>query len=476
MKQPLILVVDDDESLRRVTQLQLEEAGYQVLTALSGEEALHLVEQHEPDLVMTDLKMPGLSGMDVLQGIRRSHPEITVVLLTAFGTVQTAVEAMKAGAYDYITKPIDYSGLLLAVSRALEHQNLVAEIRRLRSNLDRKYGFESMIGRSRPLLQVLEMAARVAQRDSTVLIRGETGTGKELLARAIHQNSRRKDHDFVTINCGAIPKDLIESELFGHTRGSFTGAFTPKRGKVETADQGTLFLDEIGELPLGLQVKLLRLIQHGEVEKVGMTSPVTVDVRIIAATHRNLHALIEDGLFREDLYYRLAVVPLELPPLRERAEDIPELVQHVFLTAKRKHGLPDLKLPARLLPCFSGYSWPGNVRELENVVERLTVLAVGDEIIADDLPDFLRRAKPERETVHFELPPEGLSLEAVEKYLIVKALQKFDGNQTKAAQYLDISRRTLIYRMEKHCISVGPASRTAHGPARRPVLLGEESA
>jgi len=452
MKQPLILVIDDDESLRRVTQLQLEEAGYEIVTASGGEEGVQAVEQYGPDLVLTDLKMPGMSGMEVLKTIRRDHPEITVVLLTAFGTVQTAVEAMKAGAYDYITKPIDYNELLLGVSRALEHQNLLEEVRTLRSSLDQKYGFESIIGRSRALLHVLEMAARVAQRDSTVLIRGETGTGKELLARAIHRNSRRKDHNFVTINCGAIPKDLIESELFGHTRGSFTGAFTPKRGKVEAADRGTLFLDEIGELPLELQVKLLRLIQHGELEKVGITAPVTVDVRIIAATHRNLQALIEDGLFREDLYYRLAVVPLELPPLRERAEDIAELVEHTFLNAKRKHGLPNLKLPARLIPHFSAYSWPGNIRELENVVERLTVLAVGDEISADDLPEFLRRAKPEREAVHFELPPEGLSLEAVEKDLIMKALQKFDGNQTKAAQYLDISRRTLIYRIEKHGI------------------------
>jgi two-component system response regulator AtoC len=301
MKQPLILVVDDDESLRRVTQLQLEEAGYGVITASGGAQALELAGQETPDLILTDLKMPGLSGMDVLQAIRRNHPEITVVLLTAFGTVQTAVEAMKAGAYDYITKPIDYTNLLLVVSRALEHQKLVEEVRILRSTLDEKYGFESLIGRSRRLLRVLEMASRVAQRDSTILIRGETGTGKELLARAIHQNSRRKDHAFVTINCGAIPKDLLESELFGHTRGSFTGAFTPKRGKAESADRGTLFLDEIGELPIELQVKLLRLIQHGELEKVGLTVPATVDVRIIAATHRDLRALVEDGLFREDL-------------------------------------------------------------------------------------------------------------------------------------------------------------------------------
>ena len=256
-------------------------------------------------------------------------------MVTAFGTVQTAVEAMKAGAYDYITKPIDYEELVLVVNRAMEHQELVEEVRTLRVSLDQKYGFESIIGHSKVLLHVLEMASRVAQRDSTVLIRGETGTGKELLASAIHQNSRRKDQPFVTINCGAIPKDLLESELFGHAKGSFTGAFAPKRGKVETADGGTLFLDEIGELPVELQVKLLRLIQHGEIEKVGAPAPLKVDVRIIAATHRNLQNLIEDGAFREDLYYRLAVIPLELPPLRERTEDIPELVQSIFSKPNR---------------------------------------------------------------------------------------------------------------------------------------------
>jgi two-component system NtrC family response regulator len=297
---------------------------------------------------------------------------------------------------------------------------------------------------------VLEMAARVAQRDSTVLIRGETGTGKELLARAIHQNSRRKDQPFVTINCGAIPKDLMESELFGHAKGSFTGAFAPKRGKVESADGGTLFLDEIGEMPLELQVKLLRLIQQGEIEKVGAPAPLKVDVRIIAATHRNLQNLIEDGTFREDLFYRLAVIPLELPPLRERADDIPELVQSLFIKSKQKHNLPDLRLPPQLVPYFSGYRWPGNVRELENIIERLTVLSVGDEIRLSDLPDFLRGEKPLSGAVHFELPPQGISLEALEKELILQALRKFDWNQTKAAAFLDLSRRTLIYRMEKY--------------------------
>ena len=385
-----------------------------------------------------------------MKKIREFFPQTSVLLITAFGTVQTAVEAMKAGAFDYITTPIDYEELVLVVNRAMEHQRLIEEVQNLRISLDRKYGFESIVGHSQALLSVLEVASRVAQRDSTVLIRGETGTGKELLARAIHQNSRRKEKPFVTINCGAIPRDLLESELFGHAKGSFTGAFAPKRGKVEMADGGTLFLDEIGELPVELQVKLLRLIQHGEIEKVGAPGPMTVDVRIIAATHRNLQSLIEDGAFREDLYYRLAVIPLELPPLRERADDIPELVQSLFLKVKQKHDVPNLKLPPRLVPYFCGYRWPGNIRELENVIERLTVLAAADEITLNDLPESLRHEKPGDEAVHFELPPQGISLEAVEKELILKALKRFDWNQTKAAAFLDISRRTLIYRMEKY--------------------------
>jgi DNA-binding NtrC family response regulator len=449
MKRTRVLVVDDDESLRWITQLQLEEAGYTVLTAANAEQALKQVEEESPSLVVTDLKMPGMSGIELLKRIRAEHPETFVVVITAFGTVQTAVEAMKSGAYDYITKPIDYEELILIVNRALEHQKLAEEVRSLRTTLDAKYGFESLAGHSQALLRVLEVGARVAERDSTVLIRGETGTGKELLARAIHFNSRRRQRPFVTINCGAIPKDLLESELFGHTKGSFTGAVAPKRGKVEAADGGTLFLDEIGEMPVDLQVKLLRLIQNGEIEKVGATGPARVDVRIVAATHRNLQALIEDGAFREDLYYRLAVIPLELPPLRERAEDIPELVEHLFLKARQKHELPRLKLPAALIPYFCGYRWPGNVRELENVIERLVVLAVGDEIKFSDLPEPLRRHVPSQDAIHFDLPPQGISLEGVERELLLRALQKFDWNQTQAAKYLDISRRAIIYRMEK---------------------------
>lgn len=449
MTRKRILVVDDDESLRWVTQAQLQQSGYEVSAAADGNGALEIMRQAAPDLVITDLKMPGMSGLELLRKIRTDFPEIIVIMVTAFGTVENAVEAMKAGAYDYITKPVNMDELRLIVNRGLEHLGLQKEVRLLRSSLDQKYGFENILGRSKSLLYVLDMASRAAQATSTVLIRGETGTGKELLAKAIHFNSRRKDRPFVIINCGAIPKDLLESELFGHVKGSFTGALGNKRGKVELADGGTLFLDEIGELPLELQVKLLRLIQQGEVEKVGVVGVTKIDVRIIAATHRDLQAMIEDGAFREDLYYRLAVIPLELPPLRERADDIPELVQHFFVKAKDQQGRPDLVLPPRLLQYFGGYTWPGNVRELENIIERIVVLARGDEITLNDLPDFLRRERPAVEALHLDLPPHGISLEAVEKELIVRALEKCRGNQTHAAQYLDISRKTLIYRMEK---------------------------
>jgi DNA-binding NtrC family response regulator len=445
-----ILVVDDDESLRRVTQVQLEQEGYVVSTAANGKDALALLEKSPQDLVISDLKMPGMSGLDLLRRIRAEYPEIIVLMITAYGSIETAVEAMKLGAYDYITKPVNADALRLVVGRALEHLGLREEVQALRSSLDQKYGFENVIGRSKLLLQTLDAATRAAQADATVLIRGETGTGKELLAKGIHFNSRRKDKPFMTINCGAIPKELLESELFGHVKGSFTGAYTHKKGKVEMADQGTLFLDEIGEMPLELQVKVLRLIQEREIEKVGGTGPAKVDVRIIAATHRNLQAMIEDGTFREDLYYRLSVIQLELPPLRERPEDVIELVQHFFTKSKEKHNRPDLVLPESLMPYFCAYRWPGNVRELENVVEGLVVLARDNEIRANDLPEPIRRERPALEALHLDLPPHGISLEAVEKELILRALKKFNWNQTHAAQYLDISRKTLIYRMEKY--------------------------
>ena len=468
MNPASILVVDDDENLRWVLQTQLAEMGYEASTVADGHQALAAIERQPPALVLTDLRMPGLSGMDLLARIRAEFPEVPVVIMTAFGTIQSAVAAMRAGAYDYLAKPIDYEELGLVVSRVIEHFRLVAEVRALRASLDRKYGFESIIGHSEALLSVLDTAVRAAQSDSTILIHAETGAGKEILARAIHTNSRRRDKPFVTINCGAIPRDLLESELFGHVKGSFTGAVSHKTGKVEMANRGTLFLDEIGEMPGELQVKLLRLIQQGELEKVGAAAPVKADVRFIAATHRNLQAMIDDGTFREDLYYRLAVIPLELPPLRDRAEDIPELVQHFFLQTRDKQGRPDLVLPPALIPRFQDYRWPGNVRELENVIERVVVLARGKEITLADLPDFLRRERPAVDMLQLELPPRGLSLEAVEKELLIRALGKFDGNQTHAAKYLDISRKALIYRMEKYGI---PRKSAEEEEPERPATL-----
>ncbi len=447
-----VLVVDDEENLRRVTQLKLQQAGYEATTASDGAQALDLLARHPQDLIITDLKMPGMSGMDLLRRVKEDYPEVIVIVVTAFGTIESAVEAMRLGAHDYIIKPVNADALKLVVSRALEHHRLREEVKNLRSMVDSKYGFENIVGKSKALLATLDNASRAAQSDATVLIRGETGTGKELLAKAIHFNSSRRDRPFIVINCGAIPKELLESELFGHTKGSFTGALANKKGKIEMADQGSLFLDEIGEMPLDLQVKMLRLIQEREIERIGAPNATKVNVRIIAATHRNLEAMVEDGTFREDLYYRLAVIPLILPPLRERPDDIAELVAIFFKKFKERQNRLDLKVPPSLLPYFSIHRWPGNVRELENVVERLVVLTPGSEVSVEDLPDFLRRERPPLEAIHLELPPEGISLEAVERELVVRALQKCNWNQTKAAAYLDISRKVLIYRMEKFAL------------------------
>jgi two-component system NtrC family response regulator len=371
-------------------------------------------------------------------------------VLTAFGTVETAVEAMKAGAFDYLTKPVDNEELLLAVNRALETARLREEVCNLRMSVSRKFGFENILGHSPKLLYVLDVAARAAQSDATVLIHGETGTGKELLAKAIHFNSPRAAKPFVAINCGAIPRELLESELFGHVKGSFTGAIAHKKGRIEMAHGGTLFLDEIGEMPPELQVKLLRVIQEREIDKIGSNVPMKIDVRIVAATHRNLMNMIEDGTFREDLYYRLAVIPLDLPALRERKEDIVTLVDFFFSRAREKNGRPDLQLAPSLMPYFAGYRWPGNIRELENIMERITVLAEGPEIRLQDLPASLTAIVPQANAMQVDMPESGISLEGVEKELIRRALEKHEWNQSQAARYLDISRKTLIYRMEKH--------------------------
>lgn len=460
MKRNHILVVDDDSSLRRVMKMQLEEAGYQVSVASDGGAAWMMLEEMEPQLIITDLRMP-TTGLELLDRIGKADMQTTVIVVTAFGTIETAVEAMRLGAYDYVTKPIDFEALVLVVHRAMERQNLIEEVHSLRSALDQRYGFKGIVGQSKGLLRVLDQAARVAQRDATVLILGETGTGKELVARAIHQSSRRSSGPFIAINCGAIPGDLVESELFGYMRGAFTGASTNKSGRIESADGGTLFLDEIGELPLEAQVKLLRVLQEGELTKLGASTSTKVDVRVIAATHRNLTAMIEDGSFREDLYYRLAVVPLTIPPLRERKEDIPELIDALFQRAKERHGLLDVRLSPAVHQRLISYRWPGNVRQLENVLERMLVLSPTDLITLDDLPEELLPSSANVTRLWSDLPEEGISLEAIERELIGRALEKFAGNQTQAARYLDISRRTLIYRMEKHGFASADAAETS---------------
>jgi two-component system NtrC family response regulator len=430
-------------------KMQLEEVGYQVSLAHDGNEGWTILKEFDPQLVITDLRMPA-TGLELLRRISEKGLPTTVIVITAFGTIESAVEAMKMGAYDYVTKPIDFDALVLVVHRAMERQNLIEEVRTLRSALDRRYGFEGIVGNSKGLLRVLDQAARVAERDATVLILGETGTGKELVARAIHHNSRRSNRPFVVINCGAIPADLVESELFGYARGAFTGALTNKTGRIESADGGTLFLDEVGELPLGAQVKLLRVLQQGEISKLGESAPIKVDVRIIAATHRDLSAMVEDGTFREDLYYRLAVVPLKVPPLRERREDIPGLVDALLQRIRERHSLPQVRLSPTVQQRLISYPWPGNVRQLENMLERLLVLSSGDLITVEDLPEELISPSATSAVLWPNLPEEGLSLEEIERELISRALDKFRGNQTQAPRYLDISRRTLIYRMEKH--------------------------
>jgi two-component system NtrC family response regulator len=452
-----VLVVEDDDSLRRVTQLHLDKLGFTTSVTADAEQALRLLEESPYDVLLTDLHLPGMSGMDLLKRVKVEHPETIVIVVTAFGTVASAVEAIKSGAYDYITKPLHHYELNDLLRRAIDHYRLTQEVGLLRTCLDEKYGFEHLLGSSARFAHTISLAGRAAASDATVLITGETGTGKELLAKAIHFRSPRKDRPMVTINCGAIPRDLLESELFGHMKGSFTGALTHKKGRIEAADGGTVFLDEIGEMPFELQVRILRLIQEREIDKIGSTAPTKVDVRIIAATHRNLEAMVEDSTFREDLYYRLAVLPIEIPPLRDRPSDILEMVQYFFEKGKLKHSRPNLRLPPDLLPVFTAYRWPGNVRQVENLIERLILLCDGNEITMSDLPEPMRNDAVCDELIRIELPPQGLDLAAVERELLTKALHKFGGNQTRAAAYLNISRKTFLHRLAKFGI-VRPAA------------------
>jgi len=442
-----ILVIDDDTSLRRVLEYNLQEEGYEVQTASSGEEGLYLFGQSQPSLVITDMKMSGMDGLMVLKAIKKRSPEALVIIMTAFGTVDVAVEAMKAGAHDYITKPFNRDELKLTVRKALEFSGLTQENKRLKNELADKADFRTIIGTSKEMEKVFDVIRKVSDTEASVLITGESGTGKELVARSIHANSSRRDAPFVAINCAAIPRDLLESELFGHVKGAFTGAIRDKTGKFQLADGGTLFLDEVGDLPLELQPKLLRALQEKEVEPVGGTKVQKLDVRVLSATNLNIDKAIAAGTFREDLYYRLSVIPIHLPPLRERRRDIPVLIRHFC----NKHGGDKITFDPNVLEILVRYPWPGNVRELENTVERLLIMRDSNVITVEGLPDkFKMNSAPASAVV--QLPDEGYPLEQLEREVVVAALERNSWNQTAAARFLRIPRHTLVYRIEKYSI------------------------
>ena len=449
-KQKTILLADDDVNLRRVLEFQLTEAGYKVLTAQDGAEAFEIFTNDDFDCVITDLRMPKLSGLELLEKIKFANAEIPVIVITAFGEVETAVTAMKAGAFDYINKPFNRDEILLTLERALNFTETKSENRQLRELVDKEFRLDKIIGDSGAMRAVLNVVGRVSRSDATVLITGESGTGKELVAKGIHFSGKRKDKPFIPINCAAIPENLIEAELFGYKRGSFTGATQDTKGKFETADGGTLFLDEISQMPLPLQPKLLRVLQEQEIVRIGESNPRKIDVRIIAATNQNLEKMVEQGTFREDLYFRLAVVPVSIPPLRTRREDIPLLINHFFIRAKEKHGFENLKIGREVVNVLSNYLFPGNVRELENLIERMVVLSDGECLTHLDMPEYISRPLQIFGRVKFELPAENISLDEVEREIIRYALEMHNGNQSQTARYLTITRSALIYRMEKH--------------------------
>lgn len=444
-----VLVIDDDDSLRRVMEYTLDEAGFRVLTASDGESGLKTFAEELPSVVLTDIQMPGISGYEVLQSIRSKHPEVRVIIVTAFGTVEQAVDAMKDGAFDYVTKPFSRDELSMVVNRAFSFLDLQAENLRLKQELSDKVDFEHLVGISDAMQDVFERVRRVAVSDAAILIGGESGTGKELIARAIHYGSERRDGPFVPVNCAAIPAELLESELFGHMKGSFTGAVKDRIGKFEQADGGTLFLDEIGEMSPQLQPKLLRVLQEMEIEPVGAGQTRKIDVRIVSASNKNLEDEIKTEDFREDLYYRLSVIPVHLPPLRERKQDIPVLVQH-FLDVHSKGDR--LEMSDAAMQRMLAYQWPGNVRELQNVVEQVVILRHGEKIEETDLPKKVTERVVNRTSQILNLPAEGFSLAELEKEAVIQALQYCNWNQTKAADFLRVPRHTLVYRMEKYNI------------------------
>ena len=439
-----ILVVEDEEKLRRVIELQLVSAGFDVDKAASAEEGLKIVDR--ADLVLTDLKLPSMDGLEFLNLIRRQNSVVPVVMMTAFGTVETAVGAMKAGATDFLLKPFSLDHLMQVVYKALEMRALRDENRQLKQELGRRYEFDNIIGRSPAMQEIFNTIERVGPSRATVLLTGESGVGKDLIARAIHFHSPRKDRPLVKINCTAIPENLMESELFGYEKGAFTGAQGTKPGKFEQADTGTVFLDEIGDVPAAIQVKLLRVLQEREFERLGSNTTRHIDVRLVAATNQDLRAALEQGTFREDLYYRLNVVPMNIPPLRERKQDIPYLANHFVKKLAPDTGSRVESITDAAMEKLVAYHWPGNVRELENVIERSLVMASGTQLEADGVKlENAPRPRAQSDTPNFL--PSGMTLDEYEQELIREALRRADGNKSQAARLLGLTRNALRYRL-----------------------------
>jgi DNA-binding NtrC family response regulator len=449
--QERILVVDDEEQMRDLLAKVLERKGYQVSVCGDGAEALALLEREPSDLVITDVRMPGLNGMEALRAIKELNPEIVVLIMTAFGSIDQAVQAVKEGAYDYINKPFKIDEILLTIEKALEERHLRHEVSTLRQELRTRYHFENLIGKSRAMQEVFGLIEQVAGSRSTVMVYGKSGTGKELVAKAIHYNSPRSSKAFIAVNCAAIPAELLESELFGHEKGAFTGAIATKVGKFELATGGTLFLDEIGHMRLDLQAKILRALQEREIERVGGTRTIKIDVRVLAATNRDLKKAIEDGSFREDLYYRLNVVPITLPDLKDRQEDIPLLANH-FIQKFAPESNPAIhEISKDAMAILMSHTWPGNVRELENVIERAVTLGRGPAIEPRDLPPNLAGGTNPLERA---LAKEA-TLEDLEKDYIAMILRRTKGHQIRAASILGIDRRTLYRKIRRFSLKLG---------------------
>lgn len=453
MNSVKILIAEDDSESRQLLTEYLKQAGYEVLGINNGEDALSIIHKQNIDVLITDLKMPKLDGMTLLSQVKREKPSVSVLVMTGYASVNTAVKAMKLGAEDYITKPVNLEELRIQIYKAIEKQAIQSENIILKQQLKKKYSFEDIIGKSELMQNVFQLIDKIADSDSTVIIYGESGTGKELVARAVHNVSHRNNKSLIPVNCGAIPEELLESELFGHEKGAFTGAHKTKIGRFEVADGGTVFLDEIGDMSPNLQVKILRVLQQHEFERVGGVKPIKVDIRVIAATHRDLEKAVMDGKFREDLYYRLNVIPIVIPPLRERKSDIPLLVSCFIDKFNKEKGKLITDISGEALECLLKYNWPGNVRELQNIIERVVILKGTGVIGIEDLPEklFMDRKEGQLPTIEIGDGETSFSIMVTnfEKQLIYQALQKTNGIKNKAAKLLKMNRTTLVEKMKK---------------------------